>query len=438
MKIDGPTVKNTTVTDTLNQPQGESMANSTGDERARVETMPSPGSSVGEILSESEGASSRSTRDMSPGEITAIRRDDIVNQLSVQLKNWLNEKFQAWANFRTQNSSHSDSKSSNSEVAPRITDTGTQRVNKRQRQGLDDEDDEGGDEDNEDIQRRQKRPREQVDSALRFACPFLKNNQGRYRRPEWSCCWPGWPTVHRMKQHLYRRHLLPKYRCNRCCEDLKSAELLSQHQRLPIPCELQTQEFQVGIDEQMERRLRMRGESKRGRISEKEKWVEVFKILFPDIDAVPSPYQTLLVGLGADTQYQDGTILERFEEFSNQEFARRVRPQIEALVDRAVEQTVTPEALTLIFGNVLRGMFETFRKSTRESDTGPGAKERIDCPVEVPRQGASQAESNPFQPCHKEGVNLLDQELQWLGSLIDGAPSQEFDFDFDDFFAPLR
>lgn len=93
-------------------------------------------------------------------------------------------------------------------------------------------------------------------------------------------------TIYR--EHLYRRHLLPRYQCNRCFEDLQSLAGLTEHQRLQTPCPLEDPEPQEGIDEDQERRLRAKRRNK-GKLSEEDKWVEVYRLLFPGDELIPSP-----------------------------------------------------------------------------------------------------------------------------------------------------
>lgn len=87
---------------------------------------------------------------------------------------------------------------------------------------------------------------------------------------------------------MYRRHLLPRYQCNRCFQDLKSLAGLTEHQRLPTPCQLEDPEPQEGIDEDQERRLRAKRRNKE-KLSEEDKWVEVYRLLFPGDQLIPSP-----------------------------------------------------------------------------------------------------------------------------------------------------
>jgi hypothetical protein len=104
----------------------------------------------------------------------------------------------------------------------------------------------------------------------------------------------------RSREHLYRRHMFPKFRCNRCRQDLGSSVRLNEHQRADIICQRQSEEAEEeGIDEEKEKLLRVRKRKggKARQMGEEEKWVEVYKILFPHDDPVPSPCKLTIQGI---------------------------------------------------------------------------------------------------------------------------------------------
>jgi hypothetical protein len=96
-----------------------------------------------------------------------------------------------------------------------------------------------------------------LEPKCNFACPFFKYNPRKYMC--WrSCPGPGWNTVHRIKyvsnylchfysslrvianvrsrEHLYRRHALPKSVCDRCFEQFQDADSLRLHHRAEMRC----------------------------------------------------------------------------------------------------------------------------------------------------------------------------------------------------------
>src|SRR6201999_263357 len=67
-------------------------------------------------------------------------------------------------------------------------------------------------------------------SAAQFACPFWKKDARRYR----DCC-KGISRIRDVKQHLYRKHMLPS-RCFICGSIFSSQIELFEHQQSAQPC----------------------------------------------------------------------------------------------------------------------------------------------------------------------------------------------------------
>ncbi|KAI0897926.1 hypothetical protein F4806DRAFT_507681 [Annulohypoxylon nitens] len=124
----------------------------------------------------------------------------------------------------------------------------------------------------------------------KFACPYFKYNPTKYQ--EWrNCPGPGWPDVHRVKEHLYRRHRQPRYRCGRCWQPFENEEDHIDHQRATEPCPLRDKEPVEGFDASQEKRLRSRKKTTNCQ-TEIAKWEAVFSILFPHVpeERIPSPF----------------------------------------------------------------------------------------------------------------------------------------------------
>ncbi|KAF1830104.1 hypothetical protein BDW02DRAFT_573353 [Decorospora gaudefroyi] len=124
------------------------------------------------------------------------------------------------------------------------------------------------------------------ETGARFACPFYKHDPDRYRNRR-TCPGPGWPTVHRMKEHLYRSHSQPIF-CPICYETFKSDKEQSNHVRLQ-QCQRSSPQQIEGIDRETVWTLRKRTTALR---LEEDKWRDVYQVLFPDIAAadIPSPF----------------------------------------------------------------------------------------------------------------------------------------------------
>ncbi|KAK9770710.1 putative C2H2-type domain-containing protein [Seiridium cardinale] len=54
------------------------------------------------------------------------------------------------------------------------------------------------------------------EAQRRLACPFFKHNPSKHVT-ERTCTGPGWSSVHRLKQHLFRRHMLLQNKSPAAC-----------------------------------------------------------------------------------------------------------------------------------------------------------------------------------------------------------------------------
>jgi hypothetical protein len=126
---------------------------------------------------------------------------------------------------------------------------------------------------------------ESSETGVRFACPFYKHDPNRFRNRR-TCPGPGWPTVHRMKEHLYRAHAQSIY-CPRCYAMFDADVDLSNHLR-SAQCQVSAPQPIEGIDRETLKTLRKRSPALR---LEEDKWRDVYHLLFPDVafDDIPSP-----------------------------------------------------------------------------------------------------------------------------------------------------
>ncbi|EUC29414.1 hypothetical protein COCCADRAFT_8373 [Bipolaris zeicola 26-R-13] len=127
---------------------------------------------------------------------------------------------------------------------------------------------------------------DESDMGARFACPFYKHDPNRYRNRR-TCPGPGWTTVHRMKEHLYRSHAQPIF-CPICYAKFKSDKEQLNHVRLQ-QCERSSTQQIDGIDRETIWTLRKRTTGLR---LEEDKWRDVYHILFPGVPTadIPSPF----------------------------------------------------------------------------------------------------------------------------------------------------
>jgi hypothetical protein len=123
------------------------------------------------------------------------------------------------------------------------------------------------------------------DTGIRFACPFYKHEPHRFRNRR-TCPGPGWPTVHRMKEHLYRAHAQSIY-CARCYAMFDTDTDLSHHLR-SAHCNVSDPQPVEGIDRETVKALHKRSPQFR---LEEDRWRDVYRLLFPDVEVedIPSP-----------------------------------------------------------------------------------------------------------------------------------------------------
>jgi len=148
-----------------------------------------------------------------------------------------------------------------------------------------------------------------VRRSMKFACPYYKRNPRKYCK--WtSCPGPGWDEIHRVKTHLYRRHMLP-LQCPRCWETCATDAALQSHLQKDPPC-AKTENLTLveGITKEQEKRLRSRkkiGGKGSEPATDEDKWREIYMILFPDDDreGIPCACKFLLTPLSPFIMVRD-------------------------------------------------------------------------------------------------------------------------------------
>ncbi|KAJ3955479.1 hypothetical protein N0V92_007989 [Colletotrichum tropicale] len=216
---------------------------------------------------------------------------------------------------------------------------------------------------------RAKLPKVQEDevSGAKLACPFFKHNPRKYKNQR-PCCGPGWDHVHRIKEHIYRKHSLPKFSCPRCSQPFETQSDLQAHARLPTPCQVKEPEVLDGITQDQEKKLRSRKKTSGKELTEAEKWTQVYSILFPDVREreIPSPYYNT-----EDAQ----TNLGGYEDYLRRELPTQVRRQLEKEVEQQlsfVEEGMKQKVIE-IARNLQLSLFKSYQQiETQERDTeGP-------------------------------------------------------------------
>lgn len=241
---------------------------------------------------------------------------------------------------------------------------GKRPANSDEHEGSDNEDNEAP---------KPKKAKSEETEVKRLACPFFKRNPHRYKDQS-KCVGPGWTTVHRLKEHLYRRHMLPIH-CYRCHEVFPSDRLLQLHSRSEAQCALRDDSAHglEGIDAAQERLLRSRRRTDR---SEEDKWRDVFRICFPaDMpDAMPTPWFELPAWCESPSAGGGpASDIAQYEEFLRRELPRRVRGELEV----RIEQELSPveESLKRQLVDIVRDMQQRLFADFRRLQ-GEGASQR--------------------------------------------------------------
>ncbi|KAF9731935.1 hypothetical protein PMIN06_000279 [Paraphaeosphaeria minitans] len=158
---------------------------------------------------------------------------------------------------------------------------------------------------------------EDSETGPRFACPFFKHDPHRYRQKR-TCGGPGWPTVHRMKEHLYRSHAQPIF-CPRCYTMFESDADFAVHLR-GNPCQVSAPQPIEGIDRRTFESLKKRSPALR---LEEDKWRDAYQLLFPQVAIadIPSPY------------YDSNSPTEESRRF-RREVLERIRQELFATAER--------------------------------------------------------------------------------------------------------
>ncbi|CVK91322.1 uncharacterized protein FMAN_09465 [Fusarium mangiferae] len=272
---------------------------------------------------------------------------------------------------------------------------------------------------------------------LKYACPYFKYNPAKYK--DWRTCpGPGWNDVHRVKEHLYRRHKQPQYRCARCWQPFTDQQGLTHHQRADEPCPLREMGYVEGFDATQERNLRSRKRANQ-KLSETEKWKRVFKILFPHVlvDDIPSPfYDYSQVSQKEDAyRHPESGSLAQYEQYMLREVPQRLRQVLGRELDR--DLTVVEENLRRRAGDCVRTLieeaFQELRQIRRLGSPGQGPEASNDMPAlaEGPQLLVSELPSGEGANPHFEGQGEAWPNNFDLDSFDPSSLLEELQFSFD-------
>lgn len=264
---------------------------------------------------------------------------------------------------------------------------------------------------------------EDSEAGPRFACPFYKHDPSRYGNRR-TCPGPGWPTVHRMKEHLYRSHAQPIC-CPRCYQMFDADSDLSIHLRTQ-PCQIASPQPVEGIDRETLKALRKRSPPLK---LEEDKWRDTYQLLFPDVPQqdIPSPY------------YDNNSPSEESRRF-RRELLERIRRELFASAEQEaspVEQRLLRRVAGIIQRcetNLLNEIYNTPGVARPEAITslplsalpvptsGPSGRRRsAQAALETTATSNSMVNTMPSGPPHATGLpfGLPSQFNHYLNELPD-------------------
>ncbi|KAI1357863.1 hypothetical protein F5Y08DRAFT_351490 [Xylaria arbuscula] len=192
-----------------------------------------------------------------------------------------------------------------------------------------------------------------------FACPFLKRpGKETLSEQERKYCVgprPGW-KIHRLKEHLYRKHASTTYQCHHCLVEFEDASGLFEHERSPEPCVKKTsnasdiEKIYAQEVNELKRKTRYR--------SDEDKWRDIYRIVFrlgPNAD-FPSPYYEDITKASHPTpeSHSADDSLSQFQSYLRDRLqgplkTSKQRSTIQACMDLVQEfrqQTETPSSTT--------------------------------------------------------------------------------------------
>ncbi|KAF3026681.1 hypothetical protein E8E14_014607 [Neopestalotiopsis sp. 37M] len=234
----------------------------------------------------SSGGINQSTSQSFIDAFLARRKRDEINKLMIMVEECIDSlditshAHGAGESSRRPKSNHSNS-SGSSAGTPQKT---SQKRSLTHRDSFDDSD--PGQDGNDREKRAGKRTRLTPCPTLKLACPYFKRDPSKYKGRQ-ACTGPGWSSISRLKEHIYRAHRQPDNKCNRCCEVFSSGDQLEDHQRAEVPCMVSQDKSIDGINESQYIALRKKPVGKKDDV---ERWEEVYRTIFPKATVIPSPY----------------------------------------------------------------------------------------------------------------------------------------------------
>jgi hypothetical protein len=316
-----------------------------------------------------------------PEQYLALKKKEAVARVMDDFNRWLDKRLAVitYAHEAAEASGNNSSGSTGDQNTNQGQPDRPTRGSKRQFDRDDPHKSPDGGDDNDRDGTGNKRAKKEPERNCLLACPFYKNDPRTYGKKR-TCCGPGWPSIHRLKEHLFRNHRLPKHRCPRCTKTFGHAKELAVHLRDDERCEKLDYLPIQGIDDTMEAKLRTRKKHSES-MTDEQKWGDIYLIIFPHANprALPSPHYER-----TDTAAPAQSAAEW------RKVKKIVQKNLPSLVQKRVERQYDRVQSDLIHGlpDIIRdGLFEllkdqgqspteTAASSPRSSTPGPGASNR--------------------------------------------------------------
>ncbi|KAI0146994.1 hypothetical protein GGR57DRAFT_506201 [Xylariaceae sp. FL1272] len=249
----------------------------------------------------------------------------------------------------------------------------------------------------------------------RFACPFLKHNQAKYGKV--TTCLGSWPTIARLKEHIYRKHASDQYRCSRCLTKCENHSQLREHLRADPPCLVTTRDSLQ--DDKLDDLQLAEIKKKARRRTEAEKWNDIYRIIFrlsSDVE-IPSPFWENIT-VGPTIKYHEPDTLSQFEEH----LRRQLTPQNAAEIRTC---------LNYIQGFLQSSQGSSSSSSQSDSESGSQSASEVPFPDSDSSDGRSQPASNADPDAdYASLLRGINADMPYEFELGAEALTQSFDVTF--------
>ncbi|KAG9230534.1 hypothetical protein BJ875DRAFT_151763 [Amylocarpus encephaloides] len=270
----------------------------------------------------------------------------------------------------------SGSSESSGNLRSTLNTGGSGYLGRKRQRGIDEDEDGESREDDQQPQGKRLPGDKEPLADIKFACPYRKYDTQKYCIfTHRLCVVSHWPTIPRLKEHLYRCHQKPIY-CGRCKTTFRNEGEKCEHEMALYGCSpsLKTPD---GLTETQLKSLKRRAKNPLHK-TEVDRWNGIYAILFPGVD-IPSPYfEPAPEATQQPSRYRD---LARFRTHVRRGMNRCARTHLARLSSQRDQPYSDPEMENLIatFESCLEDLFQSYprhKDSRSETQTFTSASER--------------------------------------------------------------